>query len=93
MISKLPAGRVIETSSLAFVLCDLNMPLGGAQELYRYLRQRESALVDRMIIMTGGAVDPEAQEFLKRTSMPILYKPFGQTELFEAIVTLERGIS
>ena len=65
--------KLIETSSLAFILCDLNMPSGGAQELYRYLRQRDSDLVDRMIIMTGGAVDPEAQAFLKRTSIPVSY--------------------
>ena len=43
--------------------------------------------------MTGGAVDPEAQAFLKRTSIPILYKPFGQTELFEAVATLERRVT
>ena len=81
--------ELIEAAQVAFILCDLNMPLGGAIELYDYLRQRGNHLVDRMIIMTGGAVDPEAQAFLKRTNMPILYKPFGQTELLEAIATLK----
>ncbi len=77
--------RLIKSHNVDLILCDLNMPNGGAQALYKHLNDGQQKLADRMIVMTGGAVDPSAQAFLNGTDLPILYKPFGYAELTLAI--------
>ena len=76
---------IIDTATVDLILCDLNMPNGGAQALFRELNRKSPQMANRLIVMTGGAVDPHAQEFLRETRMPVLYKPFGHNELSDAI--------
>ncbi|MEE2788526.1 MAG: ATP-binding protein [Myxococcota bacterium] len=79
------AMAILEHSHAALILCDLNMPHGGARRLSQHLRSIGHPSVDQLIIMTGGAVDPAAQSFLDETEVPVLYKPFGHAELSRAI--------
>jgi FixJ family two-component response regulator len=39
----------------------------------------------RLIVMTGGAVTPEDEEFLSRGDVLVLAKPVGHRELNEAL--------
>ena len=79
----------LETQDVGLILCDLNMPNGGAQNLYEHLVQQNHPARTKMIVMTGGAVDPLAQQFLNQTQMPVLYKPFAHSDFIKAIGELE----
>ena len=46
------------------VLCDVMMPAGGGERLYRTLLGRAPALARRVVFFTGGAVTDAARQFL-----------------------------
>jgi DNA-binding NtrC family response regulator len=58
------------------VLCDLNMPQMSGMDFVECLRSMAPELVDRVIIITGGAFTPRATAFLEQTVLPKLEKPF-----------------
>ncbi len=58
------------------ILSDSRMPGLDGPGLYRELERRHPALLPRMILVTGDVLTPSTQEFLKRTRVPTLYKPF-----------------
>ena len=58
------------------ILSDNRMPGLGGPDLYRELERRHPELVARVILVTGDVLTPSTQEFLKRTGVPTLYKPF-----------------
>jgi signal transduction histidine kinase/CheY-like chemotaxis protein len=71
----------IEGESFDLVLCDVMMPAGGGERLYRTLLGRAPAAARRVVFFTGGAVTDAARQFLKTQPQPILYKPFDQEQL------------
>ena len=58
------------------ILSDNRMPGLDGPGLYRELERRHPELLPRMILVTGDVLTPSTQEFLKRTRVPTLYKPF-----------------
>ena len=82
--------KIIENQNVNLILCDLNMPNGGAQAMYNHLMTTRHPAARRMIVMTGGAVDPVSQAFLNETDIPILYKPFGHSDIVRAVTRLSR---
>ncbi len=65
----------IDQATFDLVLCDVMMPGGGAERLYRTLLGRAPAVAQRLIFFTGGAVTDQAREFLGSQPQPVLYKP------------------
>lgn len=63
------------------VLCDVMMPGGGGERLYRSLVERAPALARRVVFFTGGAVTDQARRFLREQPQPVLPKPFDVDEL------------
>jgi len=58
------------------ILSDNRMPGLDGPGLYRELERRHPGLLPRMILVTGDVLTPSTQEFLRRTRIPTLYKPF-----------------
>jgi CheY-like chemotaxis protein len=58
------------------ILSDNRMPGLDGPGLYRELERRYPELLPRMILVTGDVLTPSTQEFLRRTRIPTLYKPF-----------------
>jgi two-component system NtrC family sensor kinase len=77
--------RLIEVGDFDAVLCDLRMPGMSGHEFYRRIVASGSAMVERLVFMTGDVMSPEAQNFLSAAGRPALSKPFTLPELVAAL--------
>jgi CheY-like chemotaxis protein len=66
------------------VLCDVMMPGGGGERLFRTLRERSPSTARRVVFLTGGAITEGARRFLHEQPQPVLYKPLELRELDQA---------
>ena len=65
----------------AVIISDLRMPGVSGIELHARLAATRPDLLDRLILSTGDSVSSEAADFLRRSSCPVLNKPFELAEL------------
>jgi CheY-like chemotaxis protein len=65
----------------AVIISDLRMPGVSGIELHERLAEARPELLDRLILSTGDSVSSEAADFLRRSSCPVLNKPFELAEL------------
>jgi PAS domain S-box-containing protein len=70
-LAKLAAG------SYELILSDIRMPEIDGPGLYWELARRDRRLLDRMIFLTGDTLSPGTREFLEKTGVPCLSKPFA----------------
>ena len=63
------------------IVSDLRMPELDGRGLYRELERRHPQMLPRVIFVTGSALDPGNEEFLARTRVPWLSKPFSIADL------------
>jgi PAS domain S-box-containing protein len=72
------------------ILCDLMMPEMTGMDVHAALVERDPALADRMIFMTGGAFTARARDFLDRVRNPRLEKPFTMATISAMLRELVR---
>ncbi len=58
------------------VITDLRMPGRAGVEVHDWLAEHRPELFERLIIATGDVASPSIREFIRRTSRPVLEKPF-----------------
>jgi len=63
------------------VLCDIMMPDVTGIELFERVSSDFPALRDRFVFMTGGAFSATMQQFIDKTELPRLEKPFDVRDL------------
>ena len=63
------------------VLCDLMMPEMSGPQLYRRSVQLDPEIGKRFVFVTGGAVTPEAHEFIQTTVNPVIMKPLTDAKI------------
>lgn len=63
------------------ILSDLRMPELDGPGLYRELERRRPDLLARIAFVTGSAQTGNMEQFLEKTGVPILYKPFHVDQL------------
>jgi signal transduction histidine kinase/ActR/RegA family two-component response regulator len=63
------------------VLCDIMMPDVTGIELFERVSSEFPALRDRFVFMTGGAFGATMQQFIDKTQLPRLEKPFDVRDL------------
>jgi DNA-binding response OmpR family regulator len=66
-------------------LIDIRTPGMNGIELYQYLEEIGSEMINRVIFTTGDVVNDEIKTFLKETGRPFLPKPFTLDELRSVI--------
>jgi two-component system NtrC family sensor kinase len=66
----------IARTSYDVVVSDIQMPGLDGIGLYAALEARRSHLTNRFVLVTGSSLTPEAQQFVRRTQVPMLTKPF-----------------
>ena len=71
----------LHAESFDFVLCDVMMPGGGGERLYRTLLGRSPTLARRVVFFTGGAVTEAARQFIHAQPQPVLSKPLDVEDL------------
>lgn len=88
--STIDALELIDGDDIDAVVCDVNMPCGGANHLFAKLQHMHHPLTKRFVIITGGAVSISMQAFIDQTSQPVIFKPFRAEQLIEALSQLTR---
>jgi signal transduction histidine kinase/FixJ family two-component response regulator len=73
------------------VICDLRMPRLDGQAFHRALVASGSPLQDFLILITGDTLAPRTLEFLEKSGLPYLAKPFLVEELKIAVARLLEG--
>ena len=66
-------------------LIDIRTPGMNGIELYDYLADIGSDMINRVIFTTGDVINDEIKAFLEKTGRPFLPKPFTPNELRSAI--------
>lgn len=66
-------------------LIDIRTPGMNGIELYQYLEEIGSEMINRVIFTTGDVVNDEIKAFLEETGRPFLPKPFTLDELRSVI--------
>jgi len=67
------------------VMSDLRMPELDGAGLYREMAAAGHPLLRRVVFVTGDMLGPEAQEFLERSGVPTIAKPFVFSEVRQVI--------
>jgi signal transduction histidine kinase/CheY-like chemotaxis protein len=74
----------LDTQRFDLVLCDVMMPAGGGERVYRTLISHAPAAARRIVFFTGGVVTEAAREFLKSQPQPVIDKPLDPAQLAHA---------
>lgn len=93
------AGSVDEAAALLradpgrydVVLTDLHMPERSGLELFTWIRRHQPQLSKRVGLMTGGAIGGADEDFLSRTQLHCLFKPFSQADLVTLVAELDEA--
>ncbi len=72
------------------VLCDVVMPDGGGERVYRAVAARDPEQARRIVFVTGGAPDEATRRFLAAQPQPVLDKPVDLATL-EAVARTIAG--
>ncbi len=73
------------TVEVDVILCDVMMPRMTGSDVYAELRRRCPGMEDKLVFMTGDAVNAAAREFLQSVPNPCLDKPIDAAALREHI--------
>jgi len=66
-------------------ISDVRTPEMNGIEFYRYLQERQSPLVDKVIFTTGDVLSEDIKNFLAEVNRPFLPKPFTPDDLSSAV--------
>lgn len=72
------------------ILTDLRMPGLRGEDFYARVAAVRPELAARVIVSTGDSLSPEVTDFLRRTAVPVLNKPFELAELRELVTRVTR---
>jgi two-component system NtrC family sensor kinase len=77
--------RKLEGRVYDLILSDVRMPQLDGPSLLHEVKSHHPELSKRIIFITGDALSDHAQEFLRRTTLPTVGKPFTVEELRRAL--------
>ena len=80
---------ILKEEDIDVILCDVVMPGGGGIELFQKLKENAPQVAQRLIFITGGSTNRESQDFLQKTDLPVIYKPFRAKDILSAFSRLE----
>ena len=79
------AKEKLEKNKFDFCLSDIKTPLMNGMELFAFLQVKYPALASHTVFMTGDFMNKNIQDFLKKTDVPCLFKPFTDQTLVETV--------
>jgi DNA-binding response OmpR family regulator len=79
------AERMLEERDYDLFLLDVRTPRINGTQVYWAIEGRAAQLAGRVLFTTGDVLDQQTRDFLQRTHRPMLPKPFGPSELRQAV--------
>lgn len=73
------------------VFCDYMMPYATGDNLYYRIKEMNSELAKRFIIVTGAVLDERLDEFIKKEGVKVINKPFKLEEIKNILVEFEKA--
>jgi PAS domain S-box-containing protein len=67
------------------ILSDIRMPELDGPGLYWEIERRDPHMLQRMIFLTGDTLSPGTRDFLEKTGVPCLSKPFALSDVREIV--------
>jgi DNA-binding response OmpR family regulator len=86
--------RQLESATYDAIVIDVNMPGLTGPELFASIRSTHPELANRVVMTAGDAFHPDTQEFLEKTGLACVPKPFSPKELrvaLEAVLRFQSG--
>jgi CheY-like chemotaxis protein len=77
--------RLCSGAPFDVVFCDLMMPQVSGMEVFRRVCEQCPDVASRFVFMTGGAFTQPAREFLERTPVLCLEKPFELRQIRDLV--------
>jgi CheY-like chemotaxis protein len=71
----------LSESEYDLIISDMKMPGMGGEQLYGELRRRRPELCSRLLLTTGDTVGSEPRDFVARTGLDLVHKPFDVDSL------------
>lgn len=84
------AENAVSQREYDILLCDIRLPVESGYEFYIWLRQEYPRMSKHVIFMTGGMMDGEIMDLLKRSGQPYLLKPFRPDELKKTLAAFTK---
>ncbi len=82
------AVRALEAGTFDLIISDVRMPGFSGIQLHEWVKANRPALCARMLYTTGDSFDTETREFLDRSGVPYLGKPFDLKKFKQALERL-----
>jgi CheY-like chemotaxis protein len=73
------------------VFCDYMMPRATGDNLYYRIKDMNSELAKRFIIVTGAVLNERLDDFIKKEGVKVINKPFKLEVLRNILMQLENG--
>ena len=71
----------LQLDSYDIIVSDIRMPGLSGIQLYGWIQENQPAMTRKILYTTGDSFDPETREFLDRSHLPSLGKPFDLKKL------------
>jgi len=75
----------LQVDSYDLIISDIRMPGLSGIQLYAWIKEHQPAMTRRILYTTGDSFDPETREFLDRSRLPNLGKPFDLKKLKQVL--------
>ncbi len=79
--ARVALARIRDGERFDAILSDVTMPEMSGVDFHRALVAESPDQFARVIFITGGALTPEAQQYLEQSSAPVVEKPFEMPRL------------
>jgi len=80
--------RHIKTNNYNLVISDIKMPKMNGIELYKQIKEIKPLLADHFIAATGDVISEESNQFILKTDIPYLKKPFEMEKMLQAVIAV-----
>lgn len=73
------------------VLCDYMMPWATGDNLYYRIKDMDSELSKRFVIITGAVLNERLDDFIKKEGVRVINKPFRLEEIKNILMEFEKA--
>jgi CheY-like chemotaxis protein len=80
-----PGRERVRQTRYDLIVCDMRMPDGSGDGLYRDVVADDPALGKSFLFITGDTANPEAWRFVREAGVPVIAKPFTPTAFMDAV--------